>query len=137
MALQQGKPVYGLESIEAQIAVFDQLPVPEQVMLLRDTLDLLPRLEDIYEEVTAAYLRRDLAHLLGLQDRLIAPSSRGVYRDFMRRLLDDRNTRMVEGMEPRLAEGNAFIAVGALHLPGSNGVLHLLEQRGYRVRSIY
>lgn len=137
MALQQGKPVYGLESIEAQIAVFDQLPVSEQVMLLRDTLDLLPRLDQIYDEVTAAYLRRDLAHVLDLQDRLIAPSSRRIYRDFMRRLLDDRNMQMVDRMKPRLAEGNAFIAVGALHLPGTNGILHLLEQRGYRVTSIY
>ena len=34
-------------------------------------------------------------------------------------------------------EGSAFIAVGALHLPGDDGLLQLLEQQGYTVRVIY
>ncbi|HYQ72222.1 MAG TPA: TraB/GumN family protein [Gammaproteobacteria bacterium] len=40
-------------------------------------------------------------------------------------------------MQPHLKAGNAFIAVGALHLPGETGLLSLLEQRGYTVRAIY
>jgi hypothetical protein len=40
-------------------------------------------------------------------------------------------------MVPLLAAGHAFIAVGALHLPGERGVLRLLEQRGYRVEAVY
>jgi len=40
-------------------------------------------------------------------------------------------------MEERLQEGNAFIAVGALHLPGENGLLKLLPARGYRVLALY
>ncbi len=40
---------------------------------------------------------------------------------------------MVERILPRLAEGNALIAVGALHLPDEAGVLRLLEQRGYTI----
>ena len=56
---------------------------------------------------------------------------------FQKRLIIDRNQRMVERMHKRLEEGNAFIAVGALHLPGEKGILRLLEHRGYRVRSIY
>ena len=44
---------------------------------------------------------------------------------------------MVDRMAPRLAEGNAFIAVGALHLPGEKGVLNLLQQGGYRVSAVY
>ena len=53
------------------------------------------------------------------------------------RLLDERNARMVERMAPRLTEGDAFIAVGALHLPGERGILNLLAERGYRIFRVY
>lgn len=48
-----------------------------------------------------------------------------------------RNSRMVERMQDYLHKGNAFIAIGALHLPGEKGVLHLLEQKGFTVTAIY
>jgi hypothetical protein len=44
---------------------------------------------------------------------------------------------MVERLRPRLAEGGAFVAVGALHLPGEEGILRLLERQGYRVTRLY
>ncbi|UCE88321.1 MAG: TraB/GumN family protein [Pseudomonadota bacterium] len=56
---------------------------------------------------------------------------------FTRRFIVERNRLMLERMQPRLREGNAFIAVGALHLPGEQGLLRLLERRGYRVKAIY
>lgn len=40
-------------------------------------------------------------------------------------------------MEAHLKQGNAFIAIGALHLPGEVGVLKLLAQNGYRVSAVY
>jgi hypothetical protein len=40
-------------------------------------------------------------------------------------------------MIPLLQRGRAFVAVGALHMPGDEGILHLLEQRGYRVTRVY
>ncbi|TNF37962.1 MAG: hypothetical protein EP315_01845, partial [Gammaproteobacteria bacterium] len=52
-------------------------------------------------------------------------------------MLDKRNLRMVERMQSCLQQGRAFIAVGALHLPGVQGVLHLLEQQGYSVSPVY
>jgi len=53
------------------------------------------------------------------------------------RVLLDRNRRMAQRMARRLFEGNAFIAVGALHLPGDGGVLQLLQQQGYTVTAVY
>jgi uncharacterized protein YbaP (TraB family) len=44
---------------------------------------------------------------------------------------------MADRMQPYLKQGKAFVAVGALHLPGEQGLLKLLEQRGYSVRVIY
>ena len=44
---------------------------------------------------------------------------------------------MAERMQQYLQQGKAFIAVGALHLPGKEGLLNLLEQQGYTVRRVY
>ena len=56
---------------------------------------------------------------------------------FLRRLNDERNVTMVNRMAVRLAEGGAFIAVGALHLPGERGLVSLLTQAGYTVTRVY
>jgi uncharacterized protein YbaP (TraB family) len=53
---------------------------------------------------------------------------------FENELIAKRNRRMVERIQPRLAEGNALVAVGALHLPDEVGILRLLEARGYTVK---
>jgi uncharacterized protein YbaP (TraB family) len=44
---------------------------------------------------------------------------------------------MVERMDGLLQEGDAFVAVGALHLPGRQGILQLLADRGYRVTRVH
>ena len=52
------------------------------------------------------------------------------------RLLDTRNLRWIETLEPKLAEGDRVVAVGALHLGGETGLLRLLEDRGFTVRRL-
>lgn len=49
---------------------------------------------------------------------------------FRERLIDDRNHRMAERLIP-LLDRRLFVAVGAGHLPGEQGILRLLEQRGF------
>jgi hypothetical protein len=44
---------------------------------------------------------------------------------------------MLQRMQPRLEEGQAFIAVGALHLPGNKGLIQLLRQQGYNVSAVW
>ena len=135
-AAEQNKPIFGLETMTEQIAVFDDLPIADQVALLKDTLDNHKQLRAQIEALTARYLARDLAGILQLADAYRPADSR-VHDAVMRRLLTDRNLKMAERMRPRLAEGNAFIAVGAGHLAGPQGLLVLLERAGYRLRAVY
>ena len=89
--------------------------------------------------VVNAYLARDLAGLWRISQENVGTGEqeRRLNEVFTRRLVDERNVRMAERAEPRLREGGAFIAVGALHLYGSGGMLSLLERRGWRVTRIY
>ncbi len=132
-AHQAGKEVVGLESIDEQLAVFDGVPEPDQVSMLRDVACHYETFQRELDEMVDAYVARDLAALVEQAERY-----EGEGKDaFMDKLLYERNVRMAERMVPLLAVGHAFIAVGALHLPGARGVLRLLEQQGYRVEAVY
>lgn len=135
-ATRQNKPVSGLETIQEQLAVFDELPLPDQVALLKEAVQEQDTFEKDLEEMIGAYLARDIAALAeaGAKHK---PDNDRLHRSVMDRLLTRRNTRMAARLGPILKDGGAFIAVGAAHLPGESGLLNLLEQAGYRVTPVY
>jgi len=135
-ARRTGKPVYGLETGAEQMALFDDTPLPDQLHLLRETLHDYAEMPVFFEEMITLYQARDAGGLLALSRRELPPDD-PIAQRFMRRLLEDRNRRMAARMQQRLRQGNAFIAIGALHLPGADGVLQLLQRRGYRVSVVY
>jgi uncharacterized protein YbaP (TraB family) len=139
LAVEQGKPVHELESLDEQISVFEGMSQQDQVALLRQAVDEYERMPRLIGRVVNAYLARDLAGLWRISQESAGSgeAERRLNDLFTRRLLNERNVRMAERAEPRLREGGAFIAVGALHLYGSDGVLSLLEQRGWRVTRVY
>ena len=44
---------------------------------------------------------------------------------------------MMKRAAPLLAKGGAFIAVGALHLPGKGGLIERARAAGYRVTKVW
>lgn len=136
-AHSQGKSVYGLETAAEQIGYFDTLPLSMQINMLEDSVSHHHQMPDLLEKMIQAYLARDLNTLKFVNDKFLHQSGKKIAHMFMQRFVIERNQLMTERMQPRLREGNAFIAVGALHLPGEKGILKLLTQRGYRVRPIY
>lgn len=135
-ATKQGKATYGLETMAEQMAVFDEVPLADQVTLLSHTVAQADRFDAQFEELLNHYLARDLDGLVALETKY-RPADGRAYAAFMDRLLRQRNLRMLERMQPRLKDGAAFIAVGALHLPGDDGLVQLLRRAGYRVTPIY
>ncbi|RKZ85432.1 MAG: TraB/GumN family protein [Candidatus Parabeggiatoa sp. nov. 1] len=132
-------PTYGLEKVEEQLNIFEDIPLDDQVTLLKDTLEYLDKMPIIFDKLHELYLERDLTALMTFSAEYMRDSSdnQALMDAFYKRIVDDRNSRMVKRMEKRLREGNAFIAVGALHLPGKKGLLKLLQTRGYRVSALY
>jgi uncharacterized protein YbaP (TraB family) len=135
-AQQAGKRVHGLETIAEQLAVFDGLSLDDQVALLQDAVKQFAGLDAMLAELLAAYKRQDLAAMLSINESALASGDPRLAQEFRRRLIIDRNHRMAERMEPYLRQGGAFIAVGALHLAGAQGLIRLLEQQGYTVRAV-
>ena len=132
-AQQAGKEVHGLESITEQLAVFESVSEPDQLAMLRDVVCHYGTFQQELGEMVDAYVARDLAALVAQAMRYESAEKDA----FMEKLLWARNVRMAQRIAPLLGSGQAFIAIGALHLPGERGVLHLLEQQGYRVEAVY
>lgn len=136
-AQQRGKPVHGLESVEEQMGVFESVPEAEQISLLDLSLQENAHIERWYQRMKQAYLARDTEALYRFMQEQTAGSDPALMQAFEDRLIHSRNRRMAGRMTGLLNEGNAFIAVGALHLPGESGILRLLEREGRRVTRVY
>jgi hypothetical protein len=136
-AVAKHKRIEGLESIEEQLAVFDDLDESDQVGLLRETLASRDQLPVMFEELVGAYLSRDLDALLRLSERYLQDGDPRLAALFREAAIDSRNRRMAERMVPLLDQGGWFIAIGALHLPAAGGVLARLRQRGYALSAVY
>lgn len=133
----QGKKRYGLETNREQVAVFEAFSLPQQIVMLDDAIKEFDRLPAVFDELVHYYLQRDLTGLQRLSEKYMLQGDSLLAKNFKQKALLDRNYRMVRRMKPRLMEGNSFIAVGALHLPGDEGILRLLEKEGYKVTAIY
>ncbi len=136
VATEQGSQLYGLETLQEQGEIFDKLPLEQQARLLIDSVCHYNVIEKDFGVMKALYLERNLS---GLYNHVYSYSTMGkpLYKKLMNRLIFQRNEKMVQRMKPLLEKIDAFIAVGAMHLPGEKGVLALLEKQGYEVTAIY
>jgi len=132
------KRIEELDSVEEQIAVFDDLPQATQLALLELALARHEALHAELEESIRAYLRGDLAALMALSRRNDGGTPAGAAHQALleKRIIHDRSVVMAYRAQPHLRRGGAFIAVGALHLYGDKGILALLREDGWRVRRV-
>lgn len=137
-AIADGKTLKGLETLVEQITALDGLPLEPQLAGLVQTVQLGDRIEDVIETMSQLYLSGQVGMIMPMT-RSVTPVGEDdvdAYADFEQRIIIDRNHRMAERSAPILAEGNALIAVGALHLPGSEGLVELLRQQGFTLTRV-
>ena len=139
IAQEQKKPVFALETVEEQIETFDAMPMDVQIGLLRSVVRHEDEIPDMTKALIQAYLDRDLQRMWDINARVtgLDPNTEDLNDVFLERVLYSRNARMTQTILPRLEDGGAFVAVGALHLYGERGILARLQQQGYRITRLY
>ncbi|KAB0677599.1 TraB/GumN family protein [Aureimonas leprariae] len=133
-----GKALVGLETAESQLRVLASMPMRLQTASLIATLRIRDRIPDLFETMTEFYLDGRVAAIAPLSDRFLPMDGmpaevQSDYLDFEKRIVADRNRGMAAGLAPHLARGGVFVAVGALHLPDTDGLVELLRTQGYRL----
>lgn len=139
-AIATGKTLVGLETMEEQLSAMAGLPMQFHVKALVETLDIGDRMADVMATMTDLYLRGEIGLIMPMVasvSAVAAADEKDGYAAFEKRIVTDRNHTMATRAGPVLEKGNAFMAVGALHLPGDEGVVELLRQQGYTVTRVF
>lgn len=131
-AKSSAKPMAGLETLEYQLGIFDQLSPRDQELMLHETLEEMDLLEKSADRVVQAWFKGDASLL---EESLLAGMRQ--YPELYRKLIVERNRRWLPQIEQMIKEGgNTLVVVGAAHLVGKDGVIELLKQRGYTVEQL-
>ena len=122
------KTVLGLETIQDQTSVFDKIPYGVQAKSLLKSVDSFATSKAKFAEMVTNYKAQRLDLLSDALD--VDTEGLAAYLD---ELLYQRNRNWVKKLSPILPSKNLFIAVGAGHLSGDQGLIDLLRREGFTV----
>jgi uncharacterized protein len=136
MARERAIPIISLETMIEQLDVLDGMPPNVERDLLIASLRQSDHARDVLETSITRYRKGDIGDLLSWMkssEPIPGVAQAQIPAVFFDRLLAERTRRMRDRALPLLARGGAFIAVGAAHVPGADGLARLLEDVGYRI----
>ncbi|MHB8109267.1 MAG: TraB/GumN family protein [Syntrophorhabdaceae bacterium] len=129
------KKIIELESLEYQIDLLANLPDEEQESFLLCTVKDLKSLVEQVDSITAAWQNGDAAALASMLEKSVEDDDN--LKKIYKKIMTDRNRNMAEKIVGYLTNGQrVFIVVGAGHMVGNEGILELLNERGFKVEQL-
>ena len=133
IASEQNEDIFGLETIEEQLKVFDDIPLEDQYAdLIRMAEGNLTKDKATFTKMLKIYKDEDINALIDIMND-DANSTMSKHQDV---LLEQRNKNWISKIGVYAKEQPTFFGVGAGHLPGKNGVIQLLRNAGYTVTAV-
>ena len=132
VAQAQGEEILGLETVEEQLNVFDEIPYKDQAKdLLRSAKDNLAYDKESFLKLMQFYNDEDIEGMITMmeEDKNLSTSK---HKD---KMLDNRNKNWISKIGDYAKNQPTFFGVGAAHLAGDNGVIKLLRKAGYTVKA--
>jgi uncharacterized protein YbaP (TraB family) len=131
--------VLELESVSAQLTMFERLSPDDQLRLLEESIEMVEsgRQSKEVRQIVEAWRTADQPALDAIAARAEADTS--VSGRFVQKvMLDERNGALADKLVQLLTqENNSVAAIGVLHLLGKNSVPALLRARGVTVERVY
>lgn len=131
LAMSAKKPIKGLETVEFQASFFDSIPYEVQAKELLNFVDSFQTYRNYMARMSADYRSRNLNALKEMMEKTDVS-----YSGMQEMMVDNRNRNWVKQLQVIMHEKNIFLAVGAGHLPGPNGLIQLLRKKGYSVEPV-
>jgi uncharacterized protein YbaP (TraB family) len=135
MAEDLDKEVLGIESSKEHFASMDSLSLDEQLMMLRAVLKKTEkeRLYD-YNLLMKEYLSADVEQIRKTDEQLTGKLlPKALWAKIKIQLMDERNKKMAIKIKELAQDKQLFIAVGASHLSGKDGLLSQLRDSGFKL----
>ena len=133
MATKDNKEVLGLETIDAQLAALDKIPMEEQLKGLVDMARKPDEAKKEFGDLLAAYKAHDITKMMAM---VKTSQFSGGSAEFEDSLLGERNANWIPVIEKAAKDKPTFFAFGAGHLGNDKGVINLLRKKGYTVKAV-
>lgn len=131
--LAEGKTIRALETAQSQMEMMASLSEELQMEMLRQTLEEMNETVETVKELAADWAVGDVEDL---EDELLDEMKREM-PEVYDAVFTARNKNWVDQIETEMkGSGTDFIAVGAGHLVGEDGVPAMLRARGYTVNRL-
>ncbi len=129
------KEIVELEGAEFQVKFFDSFSKEESEKFLLSSVMEANQLEKELENMVNAWSTGDTEKMEQLLTQNIQKYPE--LKDLYKKLLDDRNEKMVEKIISYLkTDKKYFIVVGAAHMVGKKGIIQLLKEKGLKVKQL-
>jgi hypothetical protein len=131
LAKKDRKKIYGLETLAFQSSIFDNIPYREQAVSLLNSLDSLKANAIQLKKMISVYQSQQLDKI-----EILLKDHEFKINDGLDILLDKRNRNWQMQLKDILPQKSVFVAVGAAHLVGENGLISLLKKKGYHLKAL-
>ena len=130
-AKQNGKTAYGLERASDQLRLLGNIPMERQLSILKDGVLHSKSEKKTMDTYYDAYENSDFETLM--KEEMDTTLGKNFAQDF----IITRNHHMAEAASIIMQEHSIFIAIGAGHLAGDEGILNLLRLKGFKVSPVF
>ncbi|MBT2562638.1 TraB/GumN family protein [Pedobacter sp. ISL-64] len=130
-AKKNGKSLYGLETAEYQGALLFDSDLQKQKKALLKSIREVDKSKQKMEELKTYYITQDIGKLTELFKNQDEEN-----KEFMTELLKNRNKRWLDQLPALMQKQSLFIAVGAGHLVGTEGLIKGLQLKGYILKPV-
>lgn len=128
------KEIVGLESIEKQIEILFAQSDEEAIQTIQYIVDNLDEFILETQQLIELYKQQNIQEMYNFTKRAFDdpkyPSGN------IEKFLDERNQNWIPIIEKHIQSRPSFIAVGAAHLAGEQGVIQLLRNQGFTVTAL-
>lgn len=127
-----GKHLLFLENIEDQIKLIVKMGEGVENDYVLQSLEELKYYREEFEESIAFWRKGNTSQMLEQIDEY-----RNDYPELYQSLLVERNNNWIPQLEKYMETSEVeFVVVGAMHLPGPDGVLQKMKDKGYKVEQL-
>ena len=133
-----GKRVKGLETSQEHFGVMDNFSIEEQLVMLRAVLKRTQEQKEAdFEQLLSAYLEGNSDKISALDEQITGGMlPKEIWAKMREKLLDERNVVMAQRSIAAANEKPVFVAVGASHLAGGNGLIASFKKAGFKLSAM-
>lgn len=129
IADEKNIPQSGLETMTEQIEFLDEISIEDQLESILKTIRNYTAETTEFNQLVKSYIRQDLVAL----NKSFEADEDTLIKE---KMVDKRNTTWIPKLRVLMQNKACFIAVGAGHLAGENGLINLLKKQGYTVEPV-